>query len=229
MVISLIELTPPPCNGFGAPVFQTLGGGDKNGVGGKGLGTRLVRIYRCGAVQYSHALNSRILDKMATSSTRESVRRRNIRTSSVKSILQSLHKEFLDLPMKDLVPHLFQEDIIRFELKQRINSRDISLKEVNDLLFDHLYSSRADEESLLQLCDIMDDSENKHIPPAVRDFSKTLRSALNKSSESPPSHHTLSIEPPDSEKSRDGFPRDYVPDRNEDFGSKESYGDDRVS
>ena len=41
MVTSLIKLTPPPCNGFGAPVFQTLGGGDKNGVGGKGLGTRL--------------------------------------------------------------------------------------------------------------------------------------------------------------------------------------------
>ena len=41
MVISFNELTPPPCNGFGAPVFQTLGGGDKNGVSGKGLGTRL--------------------------------------------------------------------------------------------------------------------------------------------------------------------------------------------
>ena len=47
MVISLIKLTPPPCNGFGAPIFQTLGGGDKNGVGGKGLGTRLVCACVC--------------------------------------------------------------------------------------------------------------------------------------------------------------------------------------
>ena len=43
VVISLIKLTLPPCNGFGAPVFQTLGGGNKNGVGGKGLGMRLVQ------------------------------------------------------------------------------------------------------------------------------------------------------------------------------------------
>ena len=161
---------------------------------------------------------------MATSSTGESVRRRNIRTSSVRRILQSLHEEFLDLPLKDLVSHLFKNDIIDFELKQRINSRYVSGKEANDLLFDHLYSSRTDEESLLKLCDIMDNPDNKHLPPAVRDFSKTLKSALNKSSELPPRHHTPSIVTPDSEKSRD-----YVPGRNEHLGSKESFDDDHVS
>ena len=168
---------------------------------------------------------------MATNSTRESVRRRkfNTRTSSVRDILQSLYEKFRDLPIKDLVPYLFQKFIIGFDLKEQINRCDISGKKANDLLFDHLYSSRADEESVLLLCDIMDDPENKDIPPAVRDFSKTLRSALNKSSESPPSHHTLLIETSGFEKSRDGFPRDYVPDRNEDFGSEESYDDDRVS
>ena len=41
IIISLIKLTPPHRNGFEAPIFQILGGSDKNGICEKGLATRL--------------------------------------------------------------------------------------------------------------------------------------------------------------------------------------------
>lgn len=89
--------------------------------------------------------------------------------------LQRLYKEFMEtLDAKSIVPYLFGEELITWDVKQQISS-SASTQKGNEILLDHLYVT-ATKESLAQFASIVSgDKVSKKVQPLGKKLQQKLR------------------------------------------------------